>query len=196
MNRSSIVFLAALALPTAAFGQEEEAPAASAPTESNQKSTGGGGAIINKPGAGYGTGMTLSFLGGVGGYGGAGGLGIAGIFGLPLVPDGFIPSLNESFHLELGAFTNFGFRGAPFGDIVIFTPAAGVRWDFHIVKEFTAFAAIRSGVGFGISNSGTIFYFDGLVGGFWRFSQAVAVRFEVGGGVIGGGVSGGIAVFF
>lgn len=152
------------------------------------------GAIIGQPGAGYGTGFTVSALGGIGSYeAGFFGLGLGGFFGIPIVRDGFIPSLNESFHLEVGMITNIVFTS--FGEFGYLSPVGGVRWDFHILESFTAYAALRSGIALGIDIP-TDFYFDTAVGGFWRFSQPVAVRFELGGGVVGSFfVSGGIAFF-
>lgn len=165
--------------------------------EENQTSSSDGGSsvIIGRPGAGYGTGLNISVLGSFGGYGGAVGAGIGGVFGFPLLREGFIPSLNDSFHLEFGMFTNVGFYSFG-GDAVYFSPFAGARWDFNIVESFTAFAAIRTGPAIGLSRVGTTVYFDGMVGGFWRFAKPVALRFELGAGVVGGGVSGGVTFWF
>jgi hypothetical protein len=176
--------LGALLAAGPAFAQNDDA---------NRSSSRSGGLIVDKPNAGYGTSMTISALGALGSYSDDFGIGVGGLFGLPIVEDGFIPSLNESFHLEFGLFTNIAFT--ELRDFTWLSPIGGVRWDWHIVQEFTAYAALRTGVAIGIDRADSDFYFDGLIGGFWRFSKPVAVRFELGGGVLGSGISGGVAFF-
>lgn len=177
-------------------GSETESGAPAEPSDpKGEARAGGGGPIIAEPGAGYGTGINVSALFGVGGYGNVFGIGFGALGGYPIVRDGFIPSLNESFHIEAGVLTNIGFYSSGQDGIYV-SPVGGVRWDFHFFENLTAYAALRTGVGIGSGRFGTIFYFDGALGGFWRFSQLLAVRFELGGGIAGAGVSGGMAFFF
>lgn len=193
--------IARFARPATLFAAALAALMGAAPVAHAQNGEGGGagggggnGVIINKPNAGYGTAFNISALGGIGSYGNSFGVGFGGIVGIPIVKDGFVPSLNESFHLEFGAFTNLAFLS--FRTDAWFSPVAGVRWDFHIFEQFTAYAAFRGGVAIAVADqTSSLPYFDGLIGGFWRFSKPVALRFEFGGGVVGTGVTGGVAFF-
>lgn len=184
LSTFSLALALTLAVSSTAEAQENAAGASAS-----------SGTIIGQPGAGFGTGFTVSVVGSFGAYDQVVGAGVGGLFSFPLLRDGFIPSLNDSFHLEFGAFTTVGFY--EFGqDAVWFSPVAGARWDFHIVEPFTAFVALRSGPALGLNRVGSTLYLDGVVGGFWRFSKPVALRFEIGGGVLGGGFNGGVAFWF
>lgn len=169
------------------YGSEDVGPATRPSSSSN--------IIIDRPGAGYGNGFNISLLGTLGSYGNTFGLGVGGLAGIPIVAEGFIPTLNDSFHLEFGAFTHASFY--EYGeDGFYLSPVAGVRWDFNILRSFTAFLALRGGISIPLSRYSADAYFDAALGGFWRFSDLMALRFEFGGGVVGTGVSGGLAFFF
>ena len=167
------------------------------PEPSSSESSSSGGSIIGRPGEGYGTGMTVSGMFQLASVENTFGIGISGIFGYPILPEGFLPSVNESFHIEAGLITNIAFIDSEFiSDGVYISPVVGARWDFHFLESLTAYAALRTGVAIGASVFGSDLYLDASVGGFWRFTKPIALRFEVGGGVVGAGASVGVALFF
>jgi hypothetical protein len=121
---------------------------------------------------------------------------------LPIVPDGFIPSLNDTFGLEFGAYGQYfsddlSWIGVDYEESWwAFTPLGGVRWDFHLTPGISVFAKGKLGyqIGFGRkvtvngeeeSYEGTLdgishFAVDAGVGAYFHFGQRVALRLEAG----------------
>jgi hypothetical protein len=134
----------------------------------------------------------LDFVGLLGFYGDVR-FGVGGWYSIPLVPNGFIPALNESFHLEAGAVFEYSY-GSYFGGCdytyAAIIPMGGVRWDFYIVKEWTVFAKAKAGVsfefadnecsGFKNKHGGAFFQTDLGAGAYWNFAKDMALRLEWG----------------
>ena len=139
----------------------------------------------------------LDFTGSLGFFGDVD-IGAAAWFSFPLVPDGFIPPINDSFNLELGvamdyAWVNYGYVNyACDFNYYGFAPIGGVRWDFYMNRSWTLFAKAKVGVGYRVlkedcgpgfndSDYGHVYpAYDGGVGAFWNFSSDMAMRFDVG----------------
>jgi hypothetical protein len=72
---------------------------------------------------------------------------------LPIVPDGFIPSLNDTFAIEVGGLADYHATSrlnvALDSEYVStwwsFSPLGGVRWDFHLTDSFTVFGTVKGG---------------------------------------------------
>jgi hypothetical protein len=114
------------------------------------------------------------------------------LVGIPLVDKGFVP-INDSFYLEVGAWTHIQFDPSSFG----MSPFGGVRWNFHLMEVWDAYAAARVAVrlGFG-EGQATDLNLGGALGTTWKFSKSVGLRGEFGGGLLGGDVSVGVDIDF
>jgi hypothetical protein len=143
----------------------------------------------------------LDFTANVGLFGAYTHLGLGAWYSYPILPDGFLPQLNDAFYIEGGAAMDwFHTRyNQGYGTSTIncttgwwrMTPMGGGRWDFHITPEFTAFgvAKLGWGVGFAENRSSNCTAAAGVdfsapqldigVGGYWQFSDAWALRFEL-----------------
>jgi hypothetical protein len=112
---------------------------------------------------------------------------------IPIVPDGFIPAINDQFSLEpslgLSYTRDYGyyrigrdeFRAKSFN----IAPALYANWSFHITPKFRPYIAIGLGYNIGVEVgdvnwSPNYFYFDIAPGMFFRFSDAAAFRAELG----------------
>ena len=108
-------------------------------------------------------------------------VGGAGWFVMPVLHDGFVPGLNDSLDLELGGYVaryfgyNFGYT-----DYVFIEPALGVKWNFHILNELTAYVGARTGFVFALGDGISEPDGGGIVGLYWHLGQGVDLRFEVG----------------
>lgn len=96
-------------------------------------------------------------------------------FSTELWNDGFISALNDSVSVEGSAF--FGRWKSRDGSSSYFS--GNMRWDFHLVPEWTVFAA----PGFSLRKfgSGSASYVlpSTQVGGFWNFQENMALRADV-----------------
>lgn len=95
---------------------------------------------------------------------------LGGRYYYPIVPNGFIPSLNDEFGLEGGLDLLF-----LFGDTTYFGFGVPVDalWDFHFSPVFDAYFKL----GFEI---GTLFGSNSRYGGFWwDFRPAVGLRLKI-----------------
>ena len=120
-------------------------------------------------------------------------------YSIPVVPDGFLPMLNDSFAVEFGGFLTYWHDSITygFGDCSYtyyrISPLAGVRWDFMLTPEWTVFGLAKMGFNYGFGSnfdcgagntaarpdiSGITA--DGGVGAYWNFSQDMALRLEGG----------------
>lgn len=125
-------------------------------------------------------------------------------FEIPVLPDGFIPNVNDEFAIEPAlklAYRSYGYGyNYPFGngDSVHFfdvVPAVYGIWSFWFSPKFRAYGglglgydvAIASGT-YGGPNAGR-FYWDPVVGLFYSFARNVAVRGEAGAQGLKGGLS-------
>jgi hypothetical protein len=95
---------------------------------------------------------------------------VGGRYYFPIVPNGFIPSLNDEFGLEGGLDLLFLFGNDTFFGFGIPVDAL---WDFHFTPSFDAYFK----VGFEI---GTLFSSRNSVGGFWwDFRPSVGMRLRL-----------------
>ena len=119
---------------------------------------------------------------------------------IPIVPDGFIPAINDQFSLEpaLGFawqrnYDDYcryaGVDCGAMGERGIITPAVYGVWSFHITSRFRPYAALGLGVDIGIDSDDdwhyknqSNFFFDSAVGLFYRFAAPVGLRAEIGSG--------------
>jgi hypothetical protein len=120
--------------------------------------------------------------------------GVAGWYSTPLVRDGFITAINNSFNLEVGAAIDYAFANYGTGCDYNYTrivPMGGVRWDFYLTKAWTVFGKAKAGPrydvvsascnGTKITNIGGFgLGIDAGVGAFWNFSTRTALRLELG----------------
>jgi hypothetical protein len=140
--------------------------------------------------------MKLDITGSLGFFGDFG-VGLAGWVSMPIVPNGFIPPLNDSFYLEFGIATTYTWVNNWYGqcDYNYFdlAPMGGVRWNFHLTEAWTVFAKAKLGVGYHFNNVDcpgiayrdsdlTQLYLasDGGVGAYWNFSPGMGMRFDLG----------------
>ncbi len=99
-------------------------------------------------------------------------------YSLPLIHEGFIKELNDSFHLELGVITSYilltDHYAAFFG-----IPAVGVRWDFHLTQEWTLFAISKVGWMLGLTrNPEYPLYPYPSLGAYWQTQNGLNLRLE------------------
>ncbi|MGC4115916.1 MAG: hypothetical protein QM765_15270 [Myxococcales bacterium] len=118
------------------------------------------------------------------------GLGFALRYTLPIVPNGFISKLNDSFEVEMGAdlsYSWYGYFGANYGYLSLVIPAAEARWSFHFTKRWEAYA--KAGLGFrwrnydspyGHSGAMDWVYINVGVGGLMHINDVFAIRAEIG----------------
>jgi len=123
-------------------------------------------------------------------------IGVRGEFAYPIMPQGFLPMLNDSFYLEGELALQYhwysvGFASASFGNI---QPLVGGRWNFYLTPDWTVFSAMKIGFNVGLANNvGASFAWEWTAGAFWNFSKSMALRMEFGptanswGGGEGGG---------
>ena len=98
---------------------------------------------------------------------------LGGRYYIPIVKDGFLPTVNDEFGLEFGLDLNFTFLSDRYTDSVLFgfgIPAEAM-WDFHFSPRFDAYAK----VGFVFGSA-----FNSGYGGFWwDFRTHVGMRLKL-----------------
>lgn len=113
--------------------------------------------------------------------------GIGGRFYIPIVHDGFIPPVNDSFGIEFG----LDFSGVAGRSVYpVFAIPVEVMWRFHFQKTFSLYAKIGIALQFNVVSycpytgyrSCGLVTADGIgnVGLIWHFTQKVALRVEAG----------------
>ncbi len=112
-------------------------------------------------------------------------VGGAGWFVLPVLHDGFLPELNDSFDVELGGYVAWNFKSNE--SYVFIEPAVGVKWNFHLLDELTLYVGARTGLVIGLGAD--IFEPDGggILGLYWHLGEGVDLRFEGGYAHVGRG---------
>jgi len=117
--------------------------------------------------------------------------GVAGWYGYPIVPDGFIPKLNDALFIEAGAAVErYSFSIAACGESWWrVSPMGGVRYQMYLTDEWTVFATAKLGYGIGFASAadcavinGTTsqVVWDSSVGAYWNFSPNWHLRLEMG----------------
>jgi hypothetical protein len=127
------------------------------------------------------------------------GIGIVGRFEIPVVPDGFIPALNDEFSIEPGlglGYRSYGYVGANY-DVFDIVPQVYAMWSFWFSPKFRAYGAIGLGYDIGIftgtgitGTTASFFYWDiPAVGIYYYFQPNLALRAELGVQGLKGGLS-------
>ena len=126
------------------------------------------------------------------------GIGLDARFEIPILPDGFIPNVNDDFTIE----PSFGFAVATyFGySVVDLTPAVYGIWGFHLSDRLRVYGGLGLGWdlwfannGFNASASGaTPFYWDLCLGLNYKFASNMAFRGEAG----SQGLKAGLSIYF
>jgi hypothetical protein len=115
-------------------------------------------------------------------YGGGFPFGVGARFYLPIVANGFIPSLNDSFGIEFGADANFyfgGYGGTSYG----FAIPVEARWNFHLLPKVEAYGKLGFALGFYIPAFGNLSFYPyaiAQVGIMYMITPTIALRAEVG----------------
>lgn len=112
-------------------------------------------------------------------------VGVGGRYYYPILPNGFIPSLNDEFGVEAGIDLTLAFYG--YVGVRLDIPAEAV-WRFHFTERFSAYAKLGIGIGFSFSGYGC-FYGGGFcaypvpvgaAGIFFKLNDVLSLRAEVG----------------
>jgi len=135
---------------------------------------------------------------------------------IPLVHNGFIPSINNSFSIEPNfglAWNNYnngytfrGFGGSFDDDLAAmeYSPGVSVLWSFYFSSQFRAYAAVHTGLtivapyytgpgdGKYTGDNYIRFHFELAPGIVYKLSEKVALRAELG---WWSGIKGGVAIF-
>jgi hypothetical protein len=123
--------------------------------------------------------------------------GVAGWYGYPVMPDGFVPAINDALYIEGGAAlayfsTSFGLGGCDLSWWAV-TPAAGVRYQAYLTEDWTVFALAKLGYrkGFGgdascngVNIGSAVDYsnvvIDTGVGAYYKLNEQWILRLEMG----------------
>lgn len=125
------------------------------------------------------------------------GIGAMVRYEIPIVPNGFIPAINDQFSLEpslgLSWTRDYGyyyydrdFGGRNRRHAFNIAPAIYGTWSFHVTPKFRPYVTLGLGANIGIDTgdgpdwSPSYFYFDIAPGLFFKFSEAAALRAELG----------------
>jgi hypothetical protein len=127
------------------------------------------------------------------------GFGVGGVvrYEIPILPDGFIPSINDEFSLEPSFGVAYsGYAGVNFLDL---NPALYGIWSFNFSKEFRAYGGLGLGANIGVYTGSittglnvTYFFWDICAGVFYKLSDSIALRGELG----SQGLKAGVAFYF
>jgi hypothetical protein len=139
----------------------------------------------------------FSLLGFLPFYGYGFGIGVEGRYEIPIVANGFIPSINNSISIEPSFGISYNGSGVSGSDyhLTVFSPAVYGIWSFWFSEPFRAYAGLGLGYniavvsGYNGSDSFSSFYWDPVVGIFYKFAPAIAFRAEAGREAIKAGVS-------
>lgn len=129
------------------------------------------------------------------------GIGFSAAFEIPIMHDGFLPNLNDSFSIE----PSFGFAYVDYYSswdddyALLFRPAVAALWSFYLKENLRVYGIVNFGYtrlnrywkNSTIDDSRGYNYFYGEAGAgvFWSFAERWAVRGEVAFHGIRGGIS-------
>jgi hypothetical protein len=182
-----LILVAAALLSTPVFADDPPPATSDTPTESTFRHS---GALLDRSPQRRSQ-MLSVFLGiPVGYYGYYGGFpfGLGGRYLIPILHDGFIPSVNDSFNIEFGVDFS-GVLGAYFYPVL--SIPVEVMWQFHFTQKFSAYAKIGVALEFnfvsycssnvnvpcrGVVTPG----FVGNIGLMYKFSEKISFRAEAG----------------
>lgn len=198
-NLQGLVFLAFLTTAVTAIAAEdppppppppplEEAPVESEAPSSDDWQIKGRNSLLDK-GSGHVRHPMLSFFAGVpfGSYGYGGyisglSLGLGARFYVPIVKEGFLPMLNDSFGIEFGADAIVVFGAYGYGSGFEFAIPVEARWNFHIFARLEAYAKVGAGLGLFFIYNGLYARFIPVanVGVIFKVNKVLSLRAEVG----------------
>lgn len=117
---------------------------------------------------------------------------------IPVVQNGFVPSINNSVSVEpsLGlAYSSWGPAGYSYS-IFNITPAVYGLWNFYFNPKFSAYGGLGLGFNVGVISGSHLstfnanyFYWDPVVGLHYKLSPGMALRAEAGAQGLKGGLS-------
>lgn len=125
------------------------------------------------------------------------GIGVNVRYEIPIVQNGFVPTINNSFSIEpsIGLdYRSWGVLGSSYGVFDV-TPAVYGIWNFYFNDKFSAYGGLGLGFDIGIytgthySDAASFFYWDPVVGLHYKFSPNMAFRAEAGAQALKGGLS-------
>jgi hypothetical protein len=128
----------------------------------------------------------LSFFLGIPWY--ALGVGVGARYYIPIMHNGFLPTVNDEFGIEFGADAAFGFA---YGFGFLLDIPVEVSWQFHFTQDFSAYAKLGIALEFDITRYrcyGSVFGGCSLVwvnpistvGIFYKLNETISLRAEVG----------------
>jgi len=128
------------------------------------------------------------------------GIGLDIRYEIPILPDGFIPNVNDEFTIEpcLGlAFANYGYANLGYNYVDIAPSVFGV-WGFHVLRNLRLYGALGLGynvvswTGNGPGNTWYPVYWDAAVGMNYKFASNMSFRGELG----SMGLKAGLSIYF
>jgi hypothetical protein len=110
---------------------------------------------------------------------------VAGMFVIPIVPEGFIPNVNDTFNLEFGAYLDYhsySNLGIDYRWLQL-APVGGARWDVHLTDKWTVFAMAKFGTSIPLNKNEdakdvSLFVVDTGIGALWHISNMGSLRLQ------------------
>ena len=96
---------------------------------------------------------------------------------LPSLEKGFLADLNDSFNLEAGLFSEWKWSPMGASHDLIFMPAMGGRWNFHLTHKWTLYSAARVGLEF--TKIGLRPHGAGALGALWQLKPHMSLKAEL-----------------
>lgn len=110
-------------------------------------------------------------------------LGVGVSYFQPLINDGFVPNLNDSFNLEVGANLTFAWYG---GYSMWLAVPVTVNWMLHFTREFSGYLKLGAALNFTFgywASRGAAFLSAFPIGGvgiMYKLNQSLTLRLEAG----------------
>jgi hypothetical protein len=178
--------------PSASPAYEPYKPAPEGSGSASGGGGGGGGGSTIKDTSAHRRPMTLSGLAYVPWWYGIG-IGMSVGFEIPIMHDGFIPSLNDSFSIEPSfgfAYLDYYYYGNVDNDYALmFRPAVGALWSFYLKPNLRVYGIINFGytrinryydeASTSLKYGYNYFYGEAGAGVIWNFAEKWAVRGEL-----------------
>lgn len=172
---------ASLLASSAAFGADDPPPPPPPPGEDGGGSSAGSsvrarGALLDASDQGKRPMMISAFLGLPYYYGI--GVGFGGRFYIPILHNGFISTVNDSFGIEFGA--DFSFHPYFGGSFFNLDVPVEARWNFHVFEKLEVYAKAGLGLSLIFGNYGPYLgYYTGPVGVLPRFVGNVGLLYHL-----------------
>ena len=106
------------------------------------------------------------------------GFGVTARYAIPIVHDGFIPTINNSVTIEPGLAIEYAtYSGFSY---TLITPYVVGAWNFYFSDQWRAYGGIGAGFHVGGDYGGSRVYIDPVVGGYYKLNPSLSLRGEVG----------------